>query len=265
VVRPGLLVSLGTGVKGNTRYYKELLEAPHESDGGVLRSKWNTTKVVFDPDEQERAEKVRRKARSLIEGVCAYSAFGLLCPEENAELLMERIRDARQLAKDFNDEASLAHVRVDVIFGRIAQDDVEAVRAIAGELRDLMRDMQTGIAELDVKKVRAAADKATNVAKMVPEASRERLADAIKVARREATRIKKAGATVGMAIDRAVIERIERSRTAFLDLENEAVAAAPQAVGVAIDMGPIDFARKDTEDTGEAGLYPGGMPLDLGA
>jgi hypothetical protein len=236
VVRPGLLISLGTGVKGNTRYYKQQLEAAHPGDGGEQRSRWETTKIVFDPDEQERAEKVRRKARSLIEGVCAYSAFGLLCPEDRAEQLQERIVEARALAKEFNDGANLAHVRVDVIWGRIAQDDVEAVKAISGELRDLMRDMQTGIGELDAKKVRAAANKAVSVGQMLSEDTRERLQDAIKVARREARRIVKAGETVGLAIDRTVIERIEQSRTAFLDLAEPVAVAAPQAAGRAVDF-----------------------------
>jgi hypothetical protein len=212
VVRPGLLVSLGTSVKGNTRYYKQQLEAPHEGDGGEERSRWETTKVVFDPAEQERAEKVRSKAGSLIRGVCAKSDFGLLCPEDKAEQLQERIAEAR--------------------------DDVEAVKAISGELRDLMRDMQTGIAELDAKKVRAAADKAVSVGQMLSEDTRKRLDVAIQVARREARRIVKAGETVGLAIDRTVIERIEQSRTAFLDLAETVAVAAPQVAGRAVDFDP---------------------------
>lgn len=244
VVRPGLLVSLGTSVKGNTRYYKQQLEYPHEGDSGEERSSWNTTKVVFDPDEQDRAETVRNKASSLIRGVCARSDFGLLCPEDKAELLQERIAMARALAKEFNDEANLAHVRVDVIWGRIAQDDVEAVKAISSELRDLMRDMQTGVAELDAKKVRAAANKAVSVGQMLSEGTRERLQDAIKVARREASRIVKAGETVGLEIDRTVIDRIEQSRTAFLDLAEPVAVAAPQAIGRAVDFDVIEQARE---------------------
>lgn len=257
VVRPGLLVSLRTSIKGNTKYYKQELEAPHEGESGEERSRWETTKVVFDPDEQERAEKVRNKAISLIRGVCAKSDFGLLCPEDKAEQLQERIVLARGLAKEFNLDAELAYVRVDVMWGVVAQDDVKAVEAITGELRDLMREMQTGVAELDAKKVRAAAAKAVSVGQMLSEDTRKRLDVAIKVARREATRIVKAGETAGLEIDRTVIERIEQSRTAFLDLAEPVAVAAPQAVGRAVDF---DF---QAPAVAPPRLVPAALDLDL--
>ena len=245
-LRPGLLVSLNTSIRGNVKYYKKQLEAAHEGDSGEERSSWNTTKVVFDPEEQKAAAKVRDKARTLITGVCSYSAFGLLCPEEDADKLEAAIEEARTIADEFNRDAALTRIRVNALYGRIAQDDVTAMRAIGRELRDLMQDMQTGLAELDVKKVHTAADKARSVGQMLAPEAKNRIDYAIKEARKSARKIVKAGQAIGMEIDRSTIARIESARTAFLDLENEAVAvAAPQVTAAAIE---IDFEAAEASE-----------------
>src|SRR5580704_12554363 len=86
-LRPGLLVSLKTSLSGNVRYDKRDIEREHTTETGEARAKWETERVISDPDEYERAQKVRGKAGSVIRGICAISAFGLLCPETDADKL----------------------------------------------------------------------------------------------------------------------------------------------------------------------------------
>lgn len=238
-LRPGLLVALNTSIKGNISYGTREIEGTHINESGEQVARWETTRVIMDPEEHEAAWVVRIKARNLIKKVCAKSAFGLLCPEDRADELVAAIAEARQLVDEFNRDALLTRVSVNVIFGRIAQDDVEAIRAISGEIRDLMDDMQVGLKNLDVKRVRDAAAKAKQVGEMLTEDARGRLDEAISVARSSARKIVKAGAEVAIEIDKVAIEAIDVARVSFLDIEDEAAQrpiAAPVMDARALDM-----------------------------
>ena len=240
-LRPGLLVSLNTSIKGNIHYQKVDLEGAHVDSNGEQRARWETTRVITDPDEHEAAVKVRGQIAYLVRSICAKSAFGLLCPESNADKLTEAIRESRVLADEFNAEASLTRVSVNVIFGRIAQDDVEAVKAISEEIRSLMEDMQNGLQQLDVKAVRDACNRARGLDDMLSDEAKGRLDVAVEAARSAARRIVKAGETVGLEIDRQAIAKIDLARTSFLDLDIEAASLrSPEMSGRAVDMDVID-------------------------
>ena len=43
----------------------------------------------------------------LVVAVCSQSTFGLLCPEDKQDTLMEAIAEARGIAQDFNDSATI--------------------------------------------------------------------------------------------------------------------------------------------------------------
>lgn len=238
-LRPGLLVSLNTRVIGNAEYRRTEIEPSHITDEGTRRARWETEKVIIDPDEREKAVKLRSECRGLISRVCSHSTFGLLCPEDRRAELDEAIRKANQMTSAFNATASLTRVFVYVIVGRIAADDVEAVRAINSEVRQLLGDMEQGIKALDVKTVREAANKAKSIGRMLSPEAAERVKSAVDAAREVAKRIVKAGEEAGAAIDYAVVRRITESRTAFLDLEDApAEVAAPKAGGRTIDLEP---------------------------
>lgn len=237
VIRPGLLVALSSQVRGNTTYLKEQLEYAHLVAGGEERSKWETTKMVIDPAEQEAASKVRDKCRSLIKSVCSKAEFGLLCPEDRRADLLERIEECNELTAEFNREAVYTHVGVSVFWGTVAQDDVRATREIMKEVRELMEDMQSGLAELDVKKVRAIADKARQMGQILTPEAKTKVDIAVNTARRACTRIVKAGEAVVGEIDRQAIRTIGMARTAFLDFDlDEIDVAAPVGNGRALEL-----------------------------
>ena len=79
ILRPGLLVSLRTSIKGNVRYFTTELEKEHITEEGEERARWETERTVRDPEEQKRALKARSLARSAVQTVCSHSDFGLLC------------------------------------------------------------------------------------------------------------------------------------------------------------------------------------------
>ena len=94
-LRPGLLVSLKTSVRGNVSYVHKDIEPEHLTKDGQQLSKWETERIVVDPAEHEAATKIRSKICTTIRGACVRSAFGLLCPEKSAENLDSALAEAR--------------------------------------------------------------------------------------------------------------------------------------------------------------------------
>lgn len=237
-LRPGLLVSLKTSLTGNVSYAVTQIEADHYAGDGTRRAAWETARVIENPVEHEEGIKVRSKARSLVTAVCSPSSFGLLCPESRRDDLSAAIEEAHQLVDRFNRRAAITRVSVFAIVGRVASDDIEAVRAINSEIRDLMDSMERGLVKLDVAAVRDAANRAKNLSAMLsPEAS-ERAEKAIQAARSAARRIVKAGELAAGEIDQATLATIQRSRAAFLDMEEAREVLEPGVEGRAVDLMP---------------------------
>lgn len=252
-LRPGLLVSLKTSIVGNATYSRETLEADHLTEDGAKRARWETERVITDPVERELAIQVRTKCRILVCKPCSFSSFGLLCPEDSQDDLNEAIRQAQAIAAEFNSTAKLTRVSVYVIAGRIAADDLEAVKAINSEVRGLMDDMKIGIEKLDVKAVRDAANKAKSIGgRLMSPTAAERIKVAVEAARECAKQIVKAGEETSLAIDRSVIRKIAESRTAFLDLEDAVEVTAPVVTGRAVDLTPIEAAVAAAPKKGRA-------------
>ena len=249
-LRPGLLVSLKTSIHGNVAYSKRTIEADHVTASGAKPAVWETERKISDPEEHEKATKARRRASQIIRTVCTESAFGLLCPEDKANKLEEAIRDARVVADEFNSGAGLSRIDLYVMTGRVAQDDVEAVRAINSEVRDLMESMQNGIKNLDVKEVRAAANKARSLGQMLSADAGEKIKAAIEVARQTARKIAKAGEGVSQEIDLETVKKIEQQRVAFLDLtgEDHDNVVAPAAAARAIEFAPDESVKGQIEE-----------------
>lgn len=229
-IRPGLLVSLKTSVMGNVRYQRRdlITEAGH--------AKWETDRMIADPVEHEAACKVRNTARSLISKVCIGSAFGLLCPEADSDKLEAAIKEARKMTEAFNETAALSRVSVYAITGKVASDDVEAVKSITSEVRDLLETMEEGLKNLDVKKIRQAASDAKEVGNMLTPEAAARVQIAIDAARTSARQIVKAGEQAAAEVDLATIRRITECRTSFLDLDEVTEVARPVEVARAVDL-----------------------------
>src|SRR5690242_14884691 len=93
-LRPGLLVSMKTSLEGNISYRKKDIERPHRIETGAQRAKWETVRTILDPAEHDAAVKTRAKIRNTVAAVCAQSAFGLLCTEDNANKLDRAVEKA---------------------------------------------------------------------------------------------------------------------------------------------------------------------------
>jgi hypothetical protein len=242
-LRPGLLVVAKSGTAGNVTYRTTEIEPEHITADGELQAVWETAKTVADAAEHARAVKVRTKALTLIRACCAQSAFGLLCPERDRDQLDRAIAAAHAVVDEFNASATLTRVSVNVIVGRIAADDVEAVRAINSEVRDLLARMDAGVAKLDPDEIRDAANRAKGLGQMLsPEAS-GRVQVAINAARLAAREIVKAGEQAAVEVTAAAIAAITETRTAFLDLDDATEVAAPTETGRALDFEPVEIAN----------------------
>lgn len=244
-LRPGILVSIKTHQSGNRQYEKKEIEPAHLTDGGVERSRWDTTKIVFDPVEAKDASQVANRARYLITRLCADTAHGPICPADKREELFAAIAEAQELVSDFNAGATYSHIEVNVICGEVIADDLQATRALFSETEKFMAQMQEGLRELDVKKVRAAASRVLDIGQMLsPEVSANAVV-AVNAARAAARKIVAAGEQVAIEIDRNAIETIGMARSAFLDFD---LPAAGVEVEPAAPVGrALDFETADQE------------------
>ncbi len=231
-LKPGLLVSLKTSIRGGITYEREELERSGGTDTPEVK-KTLTTKVTMDPVETAQAIKVRGKLRSLISGVCVPSNFGLLCPVAKEEALNAAIKESRSMAATANAGFDNTRVSVFVMVGRIAQSDEEAVRAVSSELRDLFDEMKDGIARGNAVDIRTAANKARPIIKMLDNGAAATATAALLEARGVATEIVKRltkQESVADFIDTVKLKALDEARFAFLDLDDvpaETVAALP--------------------------------------
>lgn len=245
VLKPGLLVSLKTTTRGGVNYKRIDLEVDHTTEEGSRVAKWETQREIPDPEEFERASAARGKARSLVASVCCVSSFGLLCPSEKEAELSAAVEEAREVARAHNAGATLTQVQVFVIVGRVAQDDAEAARAIAGEVRELLDAMRDGIKAADPAAIREAANKARALGAMLSEDVAGKVESAIEQARKAARKIvrgiEKDGLSAAEVVAFCNVQAIESARFAFLDLDAGEVkpeAPAARTLDLSTDSGP---------------------------
>lgn len=228
-LRPGFLVSLKTTVRGNVHYIKTDLDG--DATGAV--KEWKTKRTIEDPEEHERAKKARGRAASLVRSVCKQSAFGLLCPEVDGEKLDAAVAEARKVVDEFNGEATLSRIGIYILTGRVMPDDVEAVRAINSEIRELMAEMAGGIENGNVDAIREAASKVKGIGEMLATEAQTKVEMAVVAGRNAAKQIVRdremAGSDGTVSVDKSAVRRINELKTSFLDLSDGDDVAAPKA------------------------------------
>lgn len=278
-LRPGVLVSLSTSIDGGVEYQRVDLENCAITDGGSQRSRWETTRTVVDPKEHEEAVKVRGKCRALITGVCTSTARHLLCPLEKEALLREKITEARELAWAFNKTATTTSVTVSVICSRVANDDQQAAQEISLEFRALVALAESGVAQMDKKKVQDAAAKMKDLGQVFNPDSKLKVDDAVAAFRKVARKIGKAGEAAAVEIDTETMAKLRAARTAFLDLDGATddtdtdaaqqadVDADSQANDIAADLRQrdvpaVDFSAWDDEPMPDPADTPAGAAPD---
>ena len=252
ILRPGFMVSLKTSVAGGVSYQRTDLtpSGDEAATEGAVVAKWETTKVVEDPMEHERASKARNEARSLVSKVCVATAFGLLCPETREEELLAAVAQARALVSRHNEDARCTRVSIYVMTGKIASSDEENARAIGDEVRSLIQGMSSAIDRLDSDAIREAANRAQKLEAMLAPEQAGRVGAAVIAARKAARditrRVTKGGELAAVVL--ADIQRgaIEQARIHFLDLDEPMAVEGEALPGVDLArVGSLDMA--DTE------------------
>lgn len=261
ILKPGYLVALKTGLRGGVNYTRRDIEQEHTTEAGAQRARWETSREVPDPVEFDAATKARGAARSAVTAVCCASSFGLLCPIAKEGELFDAIEIARKIADTHNEQATLTHVDVYVLVGRIAQDDAEAARAIANEIRELLDAMRAGIADADPAAIREAANKARALGAMLSPDVAGQVSAAIVQAREAARaivkRIEKSGETAADVVAELQTGKIDAARFSFLDLDTEAAqldAIAPAARGIDYEPEQAPAARNAAPESSPRAL-----------
>jgi hypothetical protein len=244
-IRPGYLISLKTSIQGGPRYTHNPLESSAASSDGPEIEKFITTKTTEDPEEYKRAVKLRGKARGLVESVLIPSDFGLLCLKAKKERYDEALKEAKEYIEFFNNTSRTCHIAIRSIAGEIVESDTEANQSIVGELRDLLTTVQNGVTEMDVKKIRAAADKLKDVGAMLDEDNQRKVVGAVKEAREVANQIakmaRKKATDIGDYVQTIKLKAVDEARFTFLDMDGPAEVsgdALPMAPGRVLDIEP---------------------------
>lgn len=168
----------------------------------------------------------------------------LLCPEVDSDKLDAAVVEARKIIDEFNGGAQLSSIGLYVLTGRVMPDDVEAVRAINSEIRELMAEMAGGVENGNVDAIREAATRVRGIGEMLATEAQTKVEMAVKTARDAAKQIvrdrERQGSGGTAVVDRSAVKRINELRTAFLDLDDEAapVAAPKAAAGAQLDFAP---------------------------
>lgn len=231
IIRPGLLVAVKSTVAGGVQYARKEIETGREV------STWETTRTMEDPDEHNRAVRVRGACLSLIRGRCILTSFGLLCPQAEEYTLDAAIDAARRLEDEFNSTARHTRVEVRVLRGRIASTDEQAAQAISSEIRGLVSAMEEGVSKLDPAAIRDAASRAKRAAAMLSPDRAAIVSEAVKSARDAAKAIVKR-AEEGLPATLAALETVDQSaiataRVAFLDLDDSPSTDTAEAMPAA--------------------------------
>lgn len=243
IIRPGLLVSLKTSIRGNVSYQKVDLDASTQKEGDEVKSvtRWETTREIADMKEHEAATVTRSRVRSLIVSACCHSSFGLLCPEGSEQRLQEAIAEAQAVADKFNSTARHSRVECYVLAGRVADSDEQAARAIGAEVRGLLEAMQAAVVAADPAAIRSAATQARVIAGMLAPDTQAKVNAAIAEVRSVATeivrRVEKAGESAASVVEGLKLEALHGARFAVLDMQqDESGRVEAPIVGRAIEF-----------------------------
>lgn len=268
-IRPGLLVVVKSTVFGGVTYQRTDLDAdgaPVEEGTDVAR--WETTRIIEDKDEHDRAVKARSKAVSLIRKECQETTFGLLCPQEREGALDAAIVAARAVVEAHNATATHTQISVHTLKGRVASNDEEAARAITAEITALVMAMDQGIEKLDADAIRKAADRARDMSAMLDDSVKGKVEGAITQARKAARditrRITKNGEDKAIVIKDIQRGQIESARIAFLDMSGD-TAAPSEALPAVQQQRFADLDLSDVEAETAASAPSVKPQLDLAA
>jgi len=256
IIRPGLLVSLKTTLHGGVSYQKETIESASVNEEGAEIETWQTTRVVTDHEEHERAISARGKARAAVTRVCCSSTFGLLCPQAKESELAVAIAAAQEIANEFNRQANHSRLDVYVITGRVADSDQQAARAIGAEVRELIEAMERGVRAADPAAIREAASKARAVAGMLSDETQTKVAAAIeevrKVAREIVRRVEVESVSAASVVEGVKLDALQSARFAVLDIAETAGAsevAPPAQAAPEVDLDPTPAAFRSAGPT----------------
>lgn len=235
-IRPGYLIGMSTRIIGGVTHFRETLESPHTGDEGEERSRWETLKVVRDPAEYAIAKKVRSKARSLVASPCSITDFGMLCPEDKIDLVYAAMEQARKLEREFNAEAKTMQVKLNMICGRVEQDDVKATRAIKDEAQQLLAAIKDGVQALDRDVILDNAARVRALSQMLGDESKDEVDAVVKEVRSVARQLKKAGEDAVFQVDQLVLQNLDDARALFLDEDHVFEVEAPEMEASVLDL-----------------------------
>jgi hypothetical protein len=256
VMRPTLLVSLSTEVTGGVHYQRRDLDERCAKDGKNAMgspatckrlkghegkcdfsemtteeiTKWETTKIVADKAEHERATKARNKARSLVTALTVWSNFGQLCPTEREAELNAAYAQARAVVDEFNAGSMHTTVGVYMMTAEIP-DNTQNIQSLSSDLVKMIDQMMGGVNSGDEEMIREAANKLTALTEVLGDEAKSVAARAIEDARSAARAIVKAKAEKATAIEKqketnkkaAAAKVLQQARKA-LDMNAEIMA-----------------------------------------
>ena len=244
-VRPGIFPNIRTSVVdkhyGATDKDHQVLVDRIRADGYSEKKTQNTT-VRVDPEEWDRASKVRLKARSLVVSVCAKTPWGLIADLDREDDLAGAFLAARAQVDEFNEGSSHYEVKASWFPGVTSGTDASEAANVRVEVIDMVNRLDAALKSADVRNIRKICGDELRQVNMLLDPDIEQH-KAVKALIRRAQETARALVKAGEDNADAIVEVLRDADMSPVAAARAQFATSPVPVPTEVPENPVPAAR----------------------
>lgn len=242
-MRSGYLVIIGTNTPGNRYQITTVIKPEHVTSDGETSTLVEVDKRYRDKEEQDEADKVRSKARALIESACIKAEFNWYCAAERLNDLRAREAEANALVEAFNALAKTTQIKLHVHAIKVETNDEAALRDIRAAIRQNLETIVNVLKKPDLDEegreaAKAARAQTRKLGKLLEPGPQAGIEGAMAMSAEVQKAINKVGMAKAAEETKRAIAALEQQRLAFLDLDGEGQVEPPAVTGRVVDLTP---------------------------
>jgi hypothetical protein len=231
-MRSGYLVLIDTNTPGNRYQITTVIKPEHVTSDGETSTLVEVDKRYRDKEEQDEADKVRSKARSLIESACIKAEFNWYCAAERLNDLRAREAEANALVEAFNALAKTTQIKLHVHAIKVETNDEAALRDIRAAIRQNLETIMDVLKKPDINEegreaAKAARAQTRKLSKLLEPGVQAGIEGAMAMSAEVQKAINKVGMAKAAEEAKRTIEALEQQRLAFLDFDSGSQIEAP--------------------------------------
>ena len=253
-LRDSVFLVLTTRLVGGIKYDREELGGDVKSGTEILE--WKTRRTIENVEEHRKAVATRSKMRSIVTKNCISTMMGLICPKVDELKLDESLGEAERIAKEFNETAKTCRLGVIGMKWDVQSDNDKAAKLIAGQIKNMLSDLDAAIKEANVEKIREILASTKGLDETIPDNKGGTvLAEAMRAARVAATTIRREFEKKARDIEEVKRELdttpIDSARAFFLDFADDVTPVAPGEALAAPEIDEVELALQEMSGGGD--------------